>query len=142
MNKIFFDANILLDLLITNRANHRRSLQALPRISEHYAILVTSEDILTTVEYIASRHKIPCRKTAAFFGMLQEGFEIRNFTSILPKALPIYTQKCKQGAKIDFEDFMQLHCAVDAGCDVFLTEDKGIDDQEWDIRIAGLEEFV
>ena len=141
MRKIFFDANILLDLLITNRTNHHRALQSLPHILERYEILATSEDILTTIEYIASRQKIPCERTAAFFGMLQEEFDILNFTSVLPKVLPIYAHKCKQGEPKDFEDLMQLHCAMEAGCDTFLTEDQGIAEEAWDIRVVTLMEF-
>jgi len=138
MSKIFFDANVLLDLLIVNRANHLRALHALPIISEQYETLVTSEDILTTVEYIATRQHIPCQKISAFFAMLRREFEIRNFTSVLSKALPVYAQKCDKGEKVDFEDLLQLYCALDAGCEVFLTEDKGIDGSNWDMQIVSL----
>jgi len=139
MNKIFFDANILLDLLITNRANHAPALEVLPRIIERFETLATSEDILTTIEYIATRHRIPCAKTAAFFEMLHTQFQILSFTPILAEALPTYTRMCRSSETVDFEDFMQLRCAVAAGCDAFLTEDMGIE-AEQDIRIVRLKD--
>jgi predicted nucleic acid-binding protein len=88
MNKIFFDANILLDLLITNRANHAPALEVLPRIIERFETLATSEDILTTIEYIATRHRIPCAKTAAFFEMLHTQFR----SSVSP---PFWPKHCR-----------------------------------------------
>jgi predicted nucleic acid-binding protein len=139
MNKIFFDANILLDLLITNRTNHTRALEVLPHIIERFERLATSEDILTTIEYIATRHRIPCEKTAAFFEMLYTQFEILSFAPILAEALPTYTRMCRSGEAVDFEDFMQLRCAVAAGCDAFLTEDMGIV-AEQDIQIIRLKD--
>ena len=57
MSKIFFDADILLDILLPNRPNHLKAVSAYSSICEKYSILATSENILTTIiKYIASKN--------------------------------------------------------------------------------------
>ena len=72
MSKIFFDANILLDILLPNRPNHQKAIEAYGVICQDYRVLATSENILTTVEYIASRNKTDCKTIWRFFKSLTE----------------------------------------------------------------------
>jgi len=141
MSKIFFDANILLDLLISNRKNHKKALDVLVKVSDAYEILATSEDIITTIEYIASKNGIECMKVWEFFKNLQMHFEILNFSDILDSALVEYKKQCEAKKKLDFEDLLQLECAMASGYDVFLTEDKGMAKLNVDIKIMSLDDF-
>jgi len=141
MSKIFFDANILLDILISNRKNHKKALRVLVKVSDTYEVLATSEDIITTIEYIASKNGIKCMKVWEFFKNLQKHFEILNFSSILDVSLEHYKRQCESKSKLDFEDLLQLECAMEYGCDIFITEDKGIAKLDVNLQVMNLNDF-
>ena len=82
MSKIFFDANILLDILIPNRPNHTKALEVYSKVCEKYDTLATSENILTTIEYIASKNNTDCEVVWKFFDSLQQNFELYNFSNM------------------------------------------------------------
>ena len=141
MSKIFFDTNILLDILLPQRANHSKAVKAFIMIANSYDTLSTSEDILTTVEYIASKNGIECEKIYHFFKGLNEKFEIYNFQTTLSESLEFYHKSCKENRTIDFEDVLQLFSAIKNGCDTFLTEDKEIKKLKLNIKVLSLEDF-
>ena len=142
MSKIFFDANILLDILLPNRPNHVKAMSAYGIICQKYKTLVTSENILTTIEYIASKNGTSCEILWEFFDALQENFELYGFADILDNSLMIYKEACLNKEKIDFEDLLQLQCAIKNGCDVFITEDKGIHKRNYGINVINLNEIL
>ena len=141
MNKIFFDANILLDILIPNRPNHTKALEVYSKVCEKYDTLATSENILTTIEYIASKNNTDCEVIWKFFDSLEQNFELYNFSDILSESLKIYHHACTNRKKIDFEDLLQLESAIRNECQVFLTEDKGIGKLAVDIEVLTLNDF-
>jgi len=141
MNKIFFDANILLDILIPNRPNHAKALEVYGTVCEKYDALATSENILTTIEYIASRNGTECEVVWRFFDGLRRNFELYAFSDILEESLKIYHHACEEKQKIDFEDLLQLQSAMKNGCQVFLTEDKAIGKLDVDIEVLTLGDF-
>ena len=141
MSKVFFDANILLDLLISNRKNHTKALEVLVKVSDKYESLVTSEDIITTIEYIAFKNGIDCMRVWEFFKSLQLHFEILNFSNILDVSLEHYKRQCESKKKLDFEDLLQLECAMAYGCDIFITEDKGMSKLDVNIKVMNLKDF-
>ena len=141
MNKIFFDANILLDILIPNRPNHAKAIEVYTAACEQYDILATSENILTTIEYIASKNGTDCEVVWRFFDNLQQNFELYNFSNILSVSLKTYRDACKAGKKLDFEDLLQLNSAIKNGCHIFLTEDKAIAKLDVDIEVLSLKDF-
>ena len=140
MSKIFFDTNILLDILIPDRKNHTKAINTLLKVGQEYDILATSEDILTTVEYIAKKNKISCKKIHSFFDKLRKNFEIYNFSQVLKDSLSIYHKSCESEIKLDFEDLLQVMCAIHNKCDTFLTEDKELLKLDFDIKILSLSE--
>ena len=142
MSKIFFDANILLDILLPSRPNHKKALEAYVQICDSYDILATSENILTTIEYIAHKNGASCKIIGRFFMALEENFELYGFTDILHDSLKIYNDACMQQEKIDFEDLLQLQCAMHNKCTAFITEDKGIHKLDTSIQICSLESVV
>ena len=96
MSKIFFDANILLDILLPSRHNHTKAIEVYAEICEHYDVLATSENILTTIEYIANKNGTPCETIGRFFTALEENFELYGFADILHDTLDIYKHACKK----------------------------------------------
>ncbi|HHH19394.1 MAG TPA: PIN domain-containing protein [Campylobacterales bacterium] len=141
MSKIFFDANILLDILIPSRANHQQSIEAYSIICDKYDTLATSENILTTIEYIASKNGTDCQIIWRFFKSLKNSFELYSFGDILEESLEIYYQACRENKKIDFEDLLQLQCAIKNACNAFITQDKGIHNLDIDIEVLGLDDI-
>jgi len=139
MSKIFFDANILLDILLPSRPNHKKALEVYVSICDTYDVLATSENILTTVEYIASKNGTSCETIGRFFTALESNFELYGFADILKDSLSIYSEACIQHKKIDFEDLLQLQCAIHNECTTFITEDKGIHKLDANIEICSLE---
>ncbi len=142
MSKIFFDANILLDILLPSRQNHKKAIEVYEIICQKYEILATSENILTTIEYIASKNGTKCEIIWRFFDSLNSNFEIYHFSDILNESLEIYHQYCKENRKIDFEDLLQLKCAIKQNCQAFITEDKGIKKMDVNIEIFNLNDFL
>jgi predicted nucleic acid-binding protein len=142
MSKIFFDANILLDILLPNRLNHKQAVQAYKNICEQYDTLATSENILTTIEYIASKNGTDCKIIAQFFRGLRENFMLHNFGDILEQSLILYHNACLNNEKIDFEDLLQLQCALHNKCDAFITQDQGIHKSNPDITLYCLKDFT
>lgn len=141
MSKIFFDANILLDVLIPNRPNHLKAIEVYDTVCERYDVLATSENILTTIEYIASRNGTDCEVVWKFFNSLKQNFELYNFSEILEESLKIYRDACKNKKKIDFEDLLQLASAIKNNCQVFITEDKAIGKLDLGIEVLTLSDF-
>ncbi len=141
MSKIFFDANILLDILIPNRPNHLKAMEVYDTVCERYDLLASSENILTTIEYIASKNGTDCEVVWKFFNSLNQNFELYNFSEILKESLEIYHHACKNKEKIDLEDLLQLQSAIKNGCHVFLTEDKEIGKLDLDIEVLTLSDF-
>lgn len=142
MSKIFFDANILLDILLPARPNHPKAIEAYEIICEQYTHLATSENILTTLEYIATKNKTDCHTIGRFFDGLQHNFSLYGFGAILKGSLQIYREACLDHKKIDFEDLLQLQCAIHNGCDCFLTEDKDILSGDYGIKAIGLSDIL
>ncbi|SFV70845.1 hypothetical protein MNB_SV-13-1157 [hydrothermal vent metagenome] len=142
MSKIFFDANILLDILLPNRPNHEKAMSAYSIICQEYKSLATSENILTTIEYIASKNGTSCETLSRFFDGLKENFELYSFADILDSSLIIYREACLEKTKIDFEDLLQVQCAIKNRCSVFITEDKGIHKSGYEIKIIGLDDVL
>jgi len=142
MSKIFFDANILLDILLPSRPNHEKAISAYSVICQEYEHLATSENILTTIEYIASKNRTSCETIYRFFNGLKENFELYGFADILDESLMIYHKACIEKSKIDFEDLLQVQCAVKNGCVVFITEDKKIHKGDYEIKIIDLDDVI
>ena len=142
MSKIFFDANILLDILLPSRANHAKAVKAYTTICDTYDILATSENILTTIEYIAVKNGTPCETIGKFFEGLEENFSLYGFGNILNESLELYRQACTNNQKVDFEDLLQLQCAVKNGCSTFITEDKGIHALDTKIEICSIKSII
>ncbi len=141
MSKIFFDANILLDILLPMRENHTKAVDAYIKICDDFDTLATSENILTTIEYIASKNKTDCEDIWSFFKNLTESFEIYSFKDILDDTLEIYHKACLNKEKIDFEDLLQLQCAIKNNSTAFITEDKQIHSIKMDLDILCLDDF-
>lgn len=105
MAKVFLDTNIFIDAI--HRKPEKQILQKL--VGDVVYVSPLSFHIYCYIFNI----KIPNKKVE----LQKEKFQIAPFEKeILSKAL--------EGPTIDLEDNIQLHSAVEANCDFFLTSDK------------------
>ena len=114
--KIFFDTNIVLDILDPRRPSGRESTIILNEALSHSLEIVVTTQSIVDCCYIALRTGILKSEVDVLVSWLSDHVNIRPITvSDIKEAL-------RSGAP-DFEDAAQLSCADSEGCDVFLTGD-------------------
>jgi len=130
--KIYFDTNIVLDMIDPSRHNHGKSIKLLKKLGLQEYQMYISEDMLSTIYYI-SKDKT---STLEFFeNIIYIDWSILAFgTTIIKNA----TQKALQ-KKLDLEDLLQCLCAKENGCQLLITNDKKFYD--CDIKTVGYEYF-
>ena len=105
MAKVFLDANIFLDAV--QRSQEKGILDSLK------GNIVYISTLTFHIYCYLCKLKMPSSEAIA----LLDKFQLAGFSEeILTRAL--------QGPTADFEDNVQLHCAVEADCDLFLSSDQ------------------
>ena len=104
MAKIFFDANIFIDLV-----EKRQKTTISDFLGHELHISPLSIHILTYMY----KYGIPNKKLA----------DSRKYFNLIPFDENV-AENAMQGPTSDFEDNVQLHSAASADCDLFLTNDK------------------
>jgi predicted nucleic acid-binding protein len=131
-NKIYFDTNIVLDIVDLSRPNHK-SANVLVKfcIFNDYEIII-SEDMLSTIFYIHKEKK----QVLDFFQVIKNDWVISAFgMQVIKDSLALSSKK-----NLDFEDVLQCLCAKENGCDVFITNDKNF--YNCGISVFTTEEFL
>ena len=129
---IFLDANIILDIIGTNRPKHNEAKELWKIVVFKNIEILLSEDILTNIFYI-SKEK---RKVLEFFKLIQHRWKIVPFgKDVIKMAIDLSLEK-----DLDLEDVLQCLCANENGCDVFITNDKKFYD--CGIKITNCTEFL
>lgn len=108
MAKVFLDANIYIDL-VEKRKTPKINVNSL----DGYSLFISP--LSTHILCYSYRHKIPYDKLLK----IQDEFEIVSFDKNIHN-------KSLGGPTPDFEDNIQLHSAIKAECDYFLTNDKNL----------------
>jgi len=121
MQKVFLDANIILDLIDAKRDRVAITKERLTAHLSDGDRLYTSCDIFTTVYYVAAKHN-ECSKVIAQLEAITDFVEIIPIdVHIIHQAISISkTQQHK-----DLEDILQYICAKEMACDLILSNDKG-----------------
>ena len=115
--KIYFDTNIVLDMIDPSRHNHSKSIQLLKKFGLQEYKMYISEDMLSTIYYI-SKDKT---STLEFFeNIIFIDWSILAFgTNVIKNATQEALQK-----NLDLEDLLQCLCAKENGCQILITNDK------------------
>ena len=114
--KVFFDANILLDIIIRERKGNLNAKKLWKYLILNNMDIVISEDILTNVFYI-SKNK---NDTLTFLEIVQNRWEIIPFgKEVISHAIALSLKN-----NLDLEDVLQCLCAKENGCQVLITHDK------------------
>lgn len=118
MTKYFLDANIILDLIDSDRGNIEITRQFVKEAIVSGNGLCTSCDIFTTVYYVAS-------KKLSSLSIIAELEKLLTFIDVI--AIDIDTIKeamALMGEKDDFEDMLQYVCALRSRSSLIVTNDK------------------
>ncbi len=114
--KVFLDANILLDIIITERKGNPYAKKLWRHLVLNSIDIVVSEDILTNVFYISKNKK----DALTFFELIQNSWKIVPFgKNVISSAIELTLEK-----NLDLEDVLQCLCAKENSCDLFVTNDK------------------
>ena len=134
MATVFIDANIVLDFLDSARPRHTQAVQSLATLAEQGYTPVVTEDLLTTIYYVAE-HKI---RILEFFTYMLHNWVIVPFgLSILEHTIA----DCRQDSSIDFEDRAQGYAALRQNCHFLLTADKNFAAPPG-LSICGMQEIL
>jgi len=132
-NKIFLDANILLDFLNQNRPNHKSAHKLLYFLELNSYSMVISEDMITNIFYIEKNKK----NVLNFLNDI-----ILNGWIISPFGKEVITNAIDLSLKnnLDLEDTLQCLCAKENQCEVLITNDKKFYD--CGISVYSINEFL
>jgi len=120
INKIFFDANIILDLIDSDRGNIEDTRALVHKALTKGMTLYTSCDILSNVYYVA-RRKI---KKALLVEEMLKLIEIFEIIPIDRSAAENALLENQKNSSLDFEDLLQRECAEIAQCEMIVSNDK------------------
>ncbi|NOQ29855.1 MAG: PIN domain-containing protein [Helicobacteraceae bacterium] len=132
LNKIYFDTNIVLDIIDSTRINHKSANILLKFcIFNNYKIII-SEDMLSTIFYIQKDKK----QVLEFLKVIQNDWDISTFgKEIISNAIELSLNNT-----LDLEDILQCLCAKENGCKILITNDNKFYDCGLSIFTA--EEFL
>ncbi len=120
--RVFLDANILVDIYDDTRIFHHDSLKAVTSLASYYDVeLFTRCDIITTLYYVLSKSD----KTQA----LNTIMDITELCTVVEFSNKEVAESCRLMAEEsktykDLEDTIQLVLAQKAQCDLILSNDK------------------
>lgn len=120
IKKIFFDANIILDMIDSDRGNVEMVKHLVYNALIKDIDLYTSCDILSNVYYVA-------RKKLEKSVLVEEMLRILEIFDIVAIDKPLAKKALfenKANLPLDFEDLLQSQCAMVSECDLIVTNDK------------------
>ena len=120
IKKIFFDANIILDMIDSDRGNVDMAKKLVYNALVKDISLYTSCDILSNVYYVG-RKKLAKNILVEEMLRILEIFDIVAIDKSLAKKALLENQ---MNLPLDFEDLLQSQCAIVSECDLIVTNDK------------------
>jgi len=118
MAKYFLDANIILDLIDSDRGNIEITREFIKDAIIKGDDLCTSCDIFTTVYYVASK-KLSSKKIIAELEKLLTFIDVIAINiDTIKEAMSLMSEKD------DFEDLLQYACALRSHSNLIVTNDK------------------
>jgi len=120
IKRVFFDANIILDMIDSDRGNVENVRKLVYNALVKEITLYTSCDILSNIYYVA-RKKLDKETLVKEMLNILEIFEIVAIDKALAKKALLENQ---MNHALDFEDLLQRQCAEVTQCDLIVTNDK------------------
>ncbi len=131
--KVFWDTNVLVDLMSSRRDDHATALRLLNNIKSNGLLFYVSTLSLANADYLLKRHyQVPDFPTRFL--------TLKNYCHIASTTGQQADLALKSGWP-DFEDALQYQSAVAAHCDIIITRDfKGFEQSL--ITIYSPEQFL
>jgi len=120
INRIFFDANIILDLIDIDRGNLEKARELVRVALTDDILLYTSCDILSNIYYVGQK-KLDKELLVKEMLRILDIFEIIEIDKNLSREA---LHKNADNFSCDFEDLLQVECAKSYNCDLIVTNDK------------------
>ena len=118
--KVFLDTNVLLDMLISSRANHLCSLRLLKLIRDRkISGVLTTQSIIDAAYVQTQRRKVTAQDFKTAMKLICSLVDVVSITSE-------DIDRVNASSIEDYEDAAQVSCALDCGCDVIVTRDSRI----------------
>jgi len=139
MIKIFFDANILIDISDNTRPSYKESRALLDKLMDNIDkyIFYTSCDLMTTVYYIL-RQKLNKEETLSQIKLMNQLISVVEFgNDEIDEAVELMERNKKY---IDLEDTIQYVMARKEKCDYIITNDKAF--ASGDVPVLSSEEAL
>jgi len=131
IERIFFDTNIVLDILNKERVRHEESTLLWKKVILHDIDIFISEDMLSTIYYVEKEKS----KILDFFEMILRRWHIVPYgVEVIQEALTVAREK-----QWDFEDVLQVCCAKHHSCSHLVTNDQRF--APYGVKIVGSTEM-
>ena len=133
MNKVFIDADIILDLLLDREPYSRSSLKLFTAIEEREVIAFTTPVILANIYYISA--KMIDRKSALEY--VRKLLTLLKVTAVDEKIMLLAANSDFK----DFEDSIQYYAAKNEAVDFLITRNK-MDYKIADLTVCTPDEYL
>jgi len=133
MNKVFIDADIILDLLLDREPYSRSSSKLFTAIEEREVIAFTTPVILANIYYISA--KMVNRKSALEY--IRKLLTLLKVTAVDEKIMLLAANSDFK----DFEDSIQYYAAKNEAVDFLITRNK-IDYKITDLTVCTPDEYL
>jgi len=137
MNKVFLDANILLDLSSKERKFSDYSIKTVKYLLSKRVNLYTSSDIVTTVYYVLVKHTKDKKLSLEVIKEINNYVTLIEFSNREVKEAIELMEKDKNFK--DLEDTLQYVLARKEGCQLILSNDENF--YSPDIEVLNTREF-
>ena len=118
--KVFLDTNVLLDMLISSRADHLCSLRLLKLIRDRkISGVLTTQSIIDAAYVQTQRRKVTAQDFKTAMKLICSLVDVVSITSE-------DIDRVNASSIEDYEDAAQVSCALDCGCDVIVSRDSRI----------------
>lgn len=116
VSKIFFDTNIVLDIIDAQRPNNKKIPELLEFLILNGIDIVISEDMLSTIFYVQKDKPLVLK----FLLSIQKRWIISSYgQNVIKQSIELSLEK-----GIDLEDILQCLCAKENGCEALITNDN------------------
>ncbi len=134
--KVFFDANIILDVFDTSRPYSNESFQTYQYILTQKIGLFTSCDIITTIYYVYSK-----KNKQDVLNKIEDTNTIITVIDFSNKEIAQTCQLMRENSNYkDLEDTIQYILAKKEGCDLIISNDAGFYAEE--IPVMSSKSFI
>ena len=118
--KVFFDLNIIIDIIDTDRINNKKAVALMQNLMRKQDTIVISEDSISTLYYNLRHSQQKQLILLNFLEVITQKWCVSPFgIESIKKAI-----KYSKNSNSDLEDALQYFCADKEGCEVIYTSDK------------------